>query len=668
MHIQKLALRNIGAYHGELNKFDFRTTANRNVILLGGKNGAGKTTILESLRIVLFGSMAYGFVTDNEPYYRKIRTLLNRKAINENVTDAFQITLDYSSTEDFELHEYSLVRSWRIKNDRIRESFAVKRDNQFLSAQQTSDFQSRLREEMPPKLFELCLFDGEDISRIVSEEKIPEYLKESGKILFNLDLFVNLEKDLNTYRIQYAQQNASAAEEVAQYEKLEIEIDQLKATIDEKQQLTVLHEEEINNLNDAIKQDKQDFEIHGGLLQEKRQEIVSRINVIENKRKTNSEHVRHFVSSLLPFFIARKQLRQVYNQLNGEKQFESYDYVANSLVEEKLASLLNDVLGPSKEVDEREVTSVFEGLLNLIKPDQTKLIHRASFEQRSEIHNLTKQIQALNVTEYVSRFDENAILLKESQDLRTQLETNDQASEFKELLERIEQKTKQAEQHNMMIEQIELEIQVLSESLHAKILQKEKVEDKIREYHKSEKSYEMTEKLLKVSQRFRERQWRKKLDDVANETVRMIDVLFRKKDFIKRIHIDHTTFELKLYNLMNQEISKERLSAGEKEMLMLTVILAMFRVSGWKLPFVFDTLMGRLDQDHKKSLIKHFIPRCGEQVLMFTTDSEITSEQFHVIEEITARCYTLEYDASQESAVIVKNRYFDIVREAEQNS
>ncbi|WJM09278.1 DNA sulfur modification protein DndD [Paenibacillus sp. PK1-4R] len=668
MHIQKLALRNIGAYHGELNKFDFRTTTNRNVILLGGKNGAGKTTILESLRIVLFGSMAYGFVTENEPYYRKIRTLLNRKAINENVTDAFQITLDYSSTEDFELHEYSLVRSWRIKNDRIRESFAVKRDNQFLSAQQTSDFQSRLREEMPPKLFELCLFDGEDISRIVSEEKIPEYLKESGKILFNLDLFVNLEKDLNTYRIQYAQQNASAAEEVAQYEQLEIEIDQLKATIDEKQQLTVLHEEEISNLNDAIKQDKKDFEIHGGLLQEKRQEIVSRINIIENKRKTNSEHVRHFVSSLLPFFIARKQLRLVYHQLNGEKQFESYDYVANSLVEEKLASLLNNVLGSSKEIDEREVTSVFEGLLNLIKPDQTKLIHRASFEQRSEIHNLNKQIQALNVTEYVSRFDENAILLKESQELRTQLETNDQASEFKELLERIEQKTKQAEQHNMMMEQIELEIQALSESLHAKILQKEKVEDKIREYHKSEKSYEMTEKLLKVSQRFRERQWRKKLDDVANETVRMIDVLFRKKDFIKQIHIDHTTFELKLYNLMNQEISKERLSAGEKEMLMLTVILAMFRVSGWKLPFVFDTLMGRLDQDHKKSLIQHFIPRCGEQVLMFTTDSEITSEQFHVIEEITARCYTLEYDASQESAVIVKDRYFDIIREAGQNS
>ncbi|MDT0121085.1 DNA sulfur modification protein DndD [Paenibacillus sp. RRE4] len=666
MHIQKLALRNIGAYHGELNKFDFRTTTNRNVILLGGKNGAGKTTILESLRIVLFGSMAYGFVTENEPYYRKIRTLLNRKAINENETDAFQITLDYSSTEDFELHEYSLIRSWRIKNDRIRESFSVKRDNQFLTAQQTSDFQSRLREEMPPKLFELCLFDGEDISRIVSEEKIPEYLKESGKILFNLDLFVNLEKDLNTYRMQYAQQNASAAEEVAQYERLENEIRQLQETIEEKQLLSISYEDEINDLNHVIKQDKKDFETHGGLLQEKRQEIVSRINVIENKRKVNSEHVRHFVSSLLPFFIARKQLQQVDHQLNAEKQYESYEYAANTLKQDKLTSLLTSTLGQTKEIESSEMKSIFEGILDLIKPNHTELIHRASFEQRSEIHNLNKQLEALNITDYVNRFDENALLLKESQELRTKLETNDQASEFKELLERIEKKTKLSEQHKILVEQLGSEIHNLTETLHTKLSQKDKVEEKIREYHKSEKSYEMTEKLLIVSQRFRERQWRKKLDDVANETVRMIDVLFRKKGFIKRIHIDHTSFELKLYNLMNQEISKERLSAGEKEMLMLTVILAMFRVSGWKLPFVFDTLMGRLDQDHKKSLIQHFIPRCGEQVLMFTTDSEITLEQFPVIEEITARCYTLEYDASQESAVIVKDRYFDIIREAVQ--
>ncbi|WP_283657670.1 AAA family ATPase [Paenibacillus sp. RC343] len=131
MQINKLVLRNIGAYYGNLNKFDFRTTSTNNVILLGGKNGAGKTTILESLRIVLFGSMAYGFITDNEPYFRKIRSLLNRKALQIGEND-FQILLDYISTEDLEVNHYSLIRSWRFKNKKIKEYFSIQKKRKTL--------------------------------------------------------------------------------------------------------------------------------------------------------------------------------------------------------------------------------------------------------------------------------------------------------------------------------------------------------------------------------------------------------------------------------------------------------------------------------------------------------------------------------------------------------
>lgn len=79
MQITKLVLCNIGAYFGNQNTFNFKTNETKNVVLLGGKNGAGKTTILESLRIVLFGSMAYGFVNDNEPYFEKFHPSLIEK-------------------------------------------------------------------------------------------------------------------------------------------------------------------------------------------------------------------------------------------------------------------------------------------------------------------------------------------------------------------------------------------------------------------------------------------------------------------------------------------------------------------------------------------------------------------------------------------------------------
>ncbi|HWO96383.1 MAG TPA: DNA sulfur modification protein DndD [Bacillus sp. (in: firmicutes)] len=664
MQINKLILRNIGAYNGEFNKFDFRTNGKQNVILLGGKNGAGKTTILESLRIVLFGSMAYGFVTENEPYFRRIRSLLNRKALHAGEKHNYQISLDYISTEEFEPNQYSLVRSWTIKNDKIREYFSVQKNGKHLGAQDISDYQNKLREEMPPRLFELCLFDGEDISRIVSEEKIPEYLSESGKILFNLDLFVNLEKDLQTYRLQYTQKNADTAKEIEELNKVESEIITLKQSLEEFQHLKSSSEEEALTLSDLIRKDKRDFETHGGLIQEKRQELITKVNRIEHQRKMNTDKIKNFINSILPFYIARNLLEEVDRQLQTEKQYESFEFVTSALEKNKLDQLVNNLQSNIGAMETKlDVNQLYAGILEMLQPEEVKLIHRASFEQQSEIHNLFRQVKSIEVSNYIALFDENARLLEETQELRKAIEKNDQSSEFKDLLENIEVKTQRVEQLKLLIEQYQNEIQTLSETIQSKEAFANKIREKINEYHKGENSFLMTEKLLKVSQRFRERQWRKKLDDVANEATKMINILFRKKAYIDRMHIDHSSFELRLFNKNKQEIVKERLSAGEKEMLMLTVIWAMFKVSGWKLPFVFDTLFGRLDLDHKNALIQHFIPKCGDQVLIFTTDSEIGSEQYEIIKDITSHCYTLEFNESQEKTEIVKGHYFDMARE-----
>lgn len=662
MHINKLLLRNIGAYHGPHHSFDFRTSADKNVVLLGGKNGAGKTTILESLRIVLFGSLAYGFMNDNEPYFKKIHSLLNRSAIQNGEND-FQITLEYKATEELEPVDYVLTRRWHLKKDKVKEIFDVFKNGQALDTQKKSDFQNRLREEMPPRLFELCLFDGEDISRIVSDEKIPEYLSESGKILFNLDLFMNLEKDLQTYRMQYAQKNASAAKEIAEQQELMNKISELQTIVEEKASLIVLSEDEITHLNDEIKQHKKDFDEHGGLQREERQRLASQVNTIENERKANTEQIRTFTNSLLPFYIAKDLLSKVVKQLDLEKENESFEYVSSALEIEKLNALVHQLQQSNVNLD---IAQLHKGILEIMQPENIELIHRASFAQRSEIHNLFKQIEQIDPKQYIELYDRNAELLIEAQRLRKAIEVNDQSSEFREILAQIETKTKRVEQLRLLIEQYNKEIHEATETVRVHTAAANKITDKIREYHKAENSFAMTEKLLLVSQRFRDRQWRKKLDDVANEATKMVNILFRKKEYIDRIHIDHSTFELHLYNRQQHLITKERLSAGEKEMLMLTVIWAMFKVSGWKLPFVFDTLMGRLDQDHKRALIQHFIPRCGDQVLMFTTDSEVSKEQYELLKDITAKCYTLEFDQAMDSAKIVKGRYFTISEESNQ--
>ncbi|GJM75263.1 hypothetical protein HMSSN036_74790 [Paenibacillus macerans] len=176
-----------------------------------------------------------------------------------------------------------------------------------------------------------------------------------------------------------------------------------------------------------------------------------------------------------------------------------------------------------------DVNQLYYGILEMLRPEEAQLFHRASFEQQSEIHSLFKQVRSLEVSNYIALFDENAKLLEETQELRKAIEKNDQSSEFKDILENIEVKTQRVEQLKLLAEQYQNEIQTLSENIQTKEAFANKLREKINEYHKGENSFLMTEKLLKVSQRFRERQWRKKLDDVANEATKMINILFRKK-------------------------------------------------------------------------------------------------------------------------------------------
>ncbi|WNR45135.1 DNA sulfur modification protein DndD [Paenibacillus roseipurpureus] len=658
MKLKKVLLRNIGAYYGTQNEIDLDTTNGQNVVLFGGKNGAGKTTLLESLRIALFGSLAYGFMTDNEAYYNRIRTIFNRKAV-ETGESTYQVILYYTAIENFVPTEYVLNRSWSLKNNKIKESFHVQRDGKELSDREIDNYQNRLREEIPPRLFELCLFDGEEISRIVSESQIPQYLNEAGKVLFNLDLFSNLERDLQTFKTHQIQKQDSSEDEKQKAlleEQLQVAQKKLSSLFTEMDLLSA----ESNQLKDLLAELKNDFEKHGGLQKDKREKLVTEVNSIENKRKHNTDQIREFVQTLLPLYMVRDLILETDLQMETEKGNESFEYVQSKLNSQIIKDILESTAKNNIGTYSDSLSStVLENILDVIKPKDSVLIHRASFAQKSEVRELLSKINKVDTNYYNSLYTENSQLLEVAQTKRKQLEDNDKASEFKSILEDIENTSQLIEQKRMLIEQKVEEETLLMETIRQAKIDIEKIAEKLLASRKTENSFSMADKLIKVSLRFRNMQLRKKLDQVQNEAIKMIHKLFRKKDYVTRIYIDHETFELNLFK-GHEVIVKERLSAGEKEMLMLSVIWAMFKCSGWRLPFVFDTLLGRLDQDHKRELIKQFIPNCGEQVIILSTDSEITIDQFQDLKPSISKCYTLEFNTIESKIEIHQDKYFNL--------
>src|SRR5699024_3318479 len=126
-----------------------------------------------------------------------------------------------------------------------------------------------------------------------------------------------------------------------------------------------------------------------------------------------------------------------------------------------------------------------------------------------------------------------------------------------------------------------------------------------------------------------------------------------KNLFIKRIIIDYKTFDISILDYEHQKINKNILSAGEKELLVLSIIWGTIKASKKELPFVFDTLLARLDLSHKKSVITKLIPVIGTHIIILTTGTETNSKFYHLLSVYISNNFTFNYNNSEKKTYIV---------------
>ena len=104
---------------------------------------------------------------------------------------------------------------------------------------------------------------------------------------------------------------------------------------------------------------------------------------------------------------------------------------------------------------------------------------------------------------------------------------------------------------------------------------------------------------------------------------------------------------------------KHRLSAGEKQLLAISFLWGLARVSGRNLPIAIDTPLGRLDSSHRSNLVERYFPTASHQVILLSTDTEITEEHVKKLrtQDVIAREYLLRY-SSTDKGTTIENGYF----------
>ena len=398
MKINKISLYNFNSYEGH-NEFDFESRdKSKNIVLIGGKNGAGKTSLFTAIKIALYGPLAFGYVGPNAHYIAKIKDCINSKAFQKNEVNA-EVRLTLSLMVEREYKEYVITRNWKYINQKLEETYTVLEEGKQLANQELSYFQNYLQGLIPPDLFEFFLFDGEEVGNIFSSNSYNTYIKNAIYTLCGIDIFEIIRKFTSGYS---SRANGEADDELYdQYEqlkglaeKLEDKLSQIKEQLDEEQIKYEQIEVDLFDLETAYKN-------AGGITQEERDELASEYESAEKIKSETSLKIKMFVEGLMPFFIVGEFADQISKQLSMQERRDAYKYVKNSIS----TSVLKNALQGKTELKAEDIEILINEVLNMLKPDEKsdgeQSIHDLSKEELTRVTGLIANLKAIDSDELI---------------------------------------------------------------------------------------------------------------------------------------------------------------------------------------------------------------------------------------------------------------------------
>ncbi|WP_347861064.1 DNA sulfur modification protein DndD [Salimicrobium sp. PL1-032A] len=542
MLLKSITLENFGAYK-EKNTIDLSVKGpKQNVILIGGENGAGKTTLLNAIKIALFGPYTYGLKTESSKYTKEIYNYLNTQALRENANN-FQLMLEFSEVENFEKIDYKFVRNWSFKNNNLKEELQIFKNESILNESEKEIYLAKLKESMPPELFDLCLFDGEEISRIINDNLLSSYLQRLSKVVFNLSLFEDLESDLEKFSSRKAQEEGSSLDK--EIMSLEEALNQHKINKEELESSLQIQEEKTNELNEQLLSLQKDFETHGGLYKEERDDLINQLNDIENTRKEITNEIKSYIGTTLPFQLNKELLETTVTQLESENSQQVFKEFSSNLTEDTLVSILNDL---DLDREQNSQQTLKQTLLTHMRPEYGESFHSASNDQKNKVTQMNALVQENTPDYYSGLLEKNQSLLEDAKKIRKRINNHDQTNEFTQMIQNIEQLKLKIDSIEEEKENIYSQLNGVNEtifSLEQKLETKEKERYKA---HKQKNALGLIKNLINTSKDFRNMQQQKKLQEVQSEALSMLKQLMRKQRYISAISIEADSFTICLYD------------------------------------------------------------------------------------------------------------------------
>ena len=661
MILNQLTLNNFCVYRGE-QVVDLRPETrhgkNRPIVLFGGINGGGKTTILDAIQLVLYGNRATCSKKSEKSYEQFLRESINR-GVPASQGAAIGLSFQYAS--DGQQNTFEVQRQWSMKGNKVKETVIVKKNGEtdrWLSenwAQQVEDL-------LPQGISQLCFFDAEKIRFLAEDETSNATLGNAIKALLGLDLAERLIADASVLESRIAKRARPSAEK-SELEAVEnalsdksLEISRLMQEAAELENPRLAAQ---NRLADAERM----FESVGGKHWTKRQLRQQDLAAAEGRLQAVNEQLAEFAASELPLALVPKLLQSFQQRVARNKEAKESAIVLE-LLSKRDAKLLKALKGA--KLAEQPLAVVRE-FLEEDRKTRSALVHDANdvdlsgsgvahLQSLSAAAIKNKREAATGVIATARQLSHNI------EDLQRALTATPKEASIKDAAEALKVAS---QEFALLDQQVEKLNAVLEAARQARATIEEQAKRLRKKFADEEIANEEDLRLLQLLGRtqetmrvFLQRATENKIGRLAEFITESFRFLLRKKALVSRVVIDPTSFAIELEDESGGRISKQQLSEGEKQIFAISVLWGLSRASARPLPAVIDTPMGRLDAEHRGALLERYFPNASHQVVILSTDTEIEENAFEKLQPSIARAYHLDYNDAEKCTTATEGYFW----------
>lgn len=644
---------------------DLSVKPDQPIILIGGMNGGGKTTLFEAICGAL-----YGLKIKNKAHFQE---LLNNGAIGK-VEPTIVLELTFEGMVLGRMQEYLLRRTYKLNPaDKPVENVLLNMDGTPFSYGTATPPQQRaineqqvnkiIKANLPQELSKYFLFDAMQSSELLKENVFAQIIKDNIQNVMGFNKYLQMKNAAEHQQQEWAARRLEAQKEAEEYNGL----------CEQRNQLVELQEENAKLQDDKYKyltsiQTEYDAAKEGAKesaeTERKIQELEASVKDTQELSKRYNAQLKHVVETLEINVFFPKLAQGITNEVNDIiRQKEALKQEREGVLSvEQMREVTTKILGYLKSkylcpesVEEDDVVAYLKS--------QQESLHRKdnyAFMDESELEALKNLLNANAVNDFITLNDSRHDLEKRLENYDNQLRQisllrRSMVNGNAEIIKAYEEASRELETLKKEADNRKVSIKKLEQKIHQFDVQIQQEPDV---------KYDMLVKLKPFFEDVADTLLRRKKEKIEEDMKEQLNkLLISYKGCIAKVELSDRmeNFTIRLYHKAGNEISLNQLNAASKQIFIQVLLKVLRNLGDYNPPVMIDTVMGVLDEESRDVLMEEYFPGLAEQTILLCTTSEIRKDKDYLkLEPFLSRSYTLVRDVERQNTHIEEG-YFGIL-------